>query len=605
MPPADFWDDEEEIRFHDRYVSGARHVPRPRIRVREWDDYGRRSDLLTPEHHTTGSLHRTRSVGHAPAPNVTIYNTTTLDNESNPHVRTDPKVRSSAEQASPLPSPRGRTSRIADEWRLENDLEDLAAMRLEIARARSRSRSAHHHYRDESPHHHHVHGKPDLHEHDAHLEEKWRRELAEERLREQADRERHEKEEELIRRRLELKHLKDSRQRIEEEERIKREEERLKRDIKYEMERRERERDEEEERRKREEDRIKKEYEYKMEKKERERLENTKKAEEERRRIVLEEQRKAAEKEREEKEERQRILQEEEIRRNKAEKAAAEEKKRIEALIAENARKAEEAAKKAEAERQAAVDAYNKKKAEEAAKAKAETERVIAEYERNKVLDAEKEKRARAELLMKMKLEEEERQRKEKEEEERFMERQRKKAAEEKAKKEKKEKEVEEEMRKRLAVFGFQENQIQAMIKAEEAQHQAPPPPLQQGLTPKNPLPRLTGVHQPTYVKVHKQHLAIDTLVYYNIPYEIDSLDPNYIIILREMEPNETEILFEHTRRLRTRTTSSLLIEERRSERHSRPEYAWVRRRNPSRSPSMSRRRSSPKRNVGLREMFF
>lgn len=75
--------------------------------------------------------------------------------------------------------------------------------------------------------------------------------------------------------------------------------------------------------------------------------------------------------------------------------------------------------------------------------------------------------------------------------------------------------------------------------------------------------------------------------------------DPNYIIILREMEPKETEILFEHTRRLRTRTSTRLLIEERKD--RGKPDYAWVRRK--SRSPS--RRRSSPKRVVGIKEMFY
>lgn len=36
--------------------------------------------------------------------------------------------------------------------------------------------------------------------------------------------------------------------------------------------------------------------------------------------------------------------------------------------------------------------------------------------------------------------------------------------------------------------------------------------------------------------------------------------DPNYIIILREMDRHETDVLFEHTRRLRSR--SQLVKEE-------------------------------------------
>lgn len=79
-------------------------------------------------------------------------------------------------------------------------------------------------------------------------------------------------------------------------------------------------------------------------------------------------------------------------------------------------------------------------------------------------------------------------------------------------------------------------------------------------------------------------------------------MDPDYIIILREMDSKETEILFEHTRRLRSRT-SRLLIEQR--DDHGKHDYAWVRRRNKSRSPSVSRRRASPKRIVGIKEMFY
>jgi len=97
--------------------------------------------------------------------------------------------------------------------------------------------------------------------------------------------------------------------------------------------------------------------------------------------------------------------------------------------------------------------------------------------------------------------------------------------------------------------------------------------------------------------------LSIDTLVYYDIPWEYDRNDQDYIIILREMDPKETDILFEHTRRLRSRGTNRLLIEERHT--RDKPEYAWVRKRERKPSASPSRRRSSPKRVVGIKEMFF
>lgn len=421
MPPADFWDEEDEW-YTDRHVSGARHVRPPR-RARD-DGYGRRSEFLAPESHSyTTGLHRTRSQGHSPAPNVTIYNTSRLDNESSPHVRTDQR----SPAPSPRMSPRGRPLRVADEWGLEDE---LAELRLEVARnRRSRSRSVHYH-RDESPHHHHGH------EYD-----RWQLQMANERLKEAEEKLQQEKREELIKKRLELKYLKDQHERDIEEAKIKAEE-----------------------------DRLKKEWELKMEKEERKRVERAKEAEEERKRI-----------------------------------------------IAENTYKLEKQEREAKEARQAAVDAFNKKKAEEDKKAKDERERVIAEYERKKVEDADKAKRQREELIMQLRIDEEKQKQKEKEEWERFLQKQRQKEEEEKEKKKKQERELEDQMRKRLAQFGFQENQIQAMIKPEDQTRVSVH--LQQGSTPLNPL-RLT--HQPTYVKVHKEHLAVDTLVYYDIPYEID-----------------------------------------------------------------------------------
>ncbi|CAI6341476.1 unnamed protein product [Periconia digitata] len=108
-------------------------------------------------------------------------------------------------------------------------------------------------------------------------------------------------------------------------------------------------------------------------------------------------------------------------------------------------------------------------------------------------------------------------------------------------------------MRERLARFGFQENQIQAMV--DPTKHISEP-----GRTPANPL-RLN--QPPTYTRIQKKYLDIETLKYYDLPYEIN-VDDGYITILREMSQKESEILFEHTRRLRERRGGfdKLLIEE-------------------------------------------
>ncbi|KAJ8106574.1 hypothetical protein OPT61_g9442 [Boeremia exigua] len=109
-------------------------------------------------------------------------------------------------------------------------------------------------------------------------------------------------------------------------------------------------------------------------------------------------------------------------------------------------------------------------------------------------------------------------------------------------------------LRTRLAQFGFQENQIQAMLHPESQ----PPPPLPP-LPPPPPLPPLPPPPPPpppsqqTFARIHKQHLDVETLQHYDIPYQIDANDANYIIIFREMSSQETDILLEHTQRLRAR----------------------------------------------------
>ncbi|KAF2120524.1 hypothetical protein BDV96DRAFT_594978 [Lophiotrema nucula] len=493
MPPAEFFDDDDEWYSDVRY-SGARHVRPP--------PYGRRSDrdFLQPEArvYQSGGHHRSRSTGGSPVPNINIYATggaAKNDNDTNPRLH--------AEQRSPAASPRmearGRSRGRHDDWGLEDQIDEL---KHELRKNRSRSRSAqHHHYRDESPNH---------------AYDKWQLDRANERLKEAEDKLALEKREDLVKRKMELHYLKDRHEREEEAERIRREE-----------------------------DRFKKDFELKMEKEERKKMLDAQAKDTERKRI-----------------------------------------------IAENTAKLDREAREEKEAREQAVAEYRRKRLDDEEKAKAEKDKVIADFKRKEFEDAQKAKKAKEDLLAQLAIEEQKRKAEEKAQYEAFELMQKQKRQEEKEKRDKQEAELEEAMRKRLAHFGFQENQISAMIKPEEAAK------LHQGQTPLNPL-RLT--HQPTYVKVHRDHLSVDTLQYYDIPFEYDRGDPEYLIILREMDQKETEILFEHTRRLRSRGTP-LLIEQRKD--HGHKDYAWVRRkRSVSRSPS--RRRSSPKRVVGIKEMFF
>ncbi|KAI4605249.1 hypothetical protein J4E80_010683 [Alternaria sp. BMP 0032] len=705
MPRASDWDpsystDDEwsrhkvtkdTLNIHTRHVHPPAPRPPPR-RVQDDEvyrpDYGRRTtEFLAPEVHYTTGLHRTRSQGHAPAPNVTIYNTSHLDNDSHPRVSTEQKGQDA--------SPRGRRMPGGFE-----DLEDnIAALRADIKREhRSRSRHEYEHQRAPEPnyedkikltlaeqrlrdledrlererqerYHHHS---PDRS-----YEDKVKLTLAEQRLRdaeqqlererrhhssdgykdkiqealtqqrleeaeEKAERERWEREterrEELARRRVELEFIHDRRDRETEAENIKRMEESMRRDweLKREREDRDRERrDIDEERKKAQiiaENRAKMSREQREAEEQRDKMlakleREQREQDDERKRILAEAKLKQAREQREAEEQREKILSDMEKKKKREneerariiaentaklekearerelkEKAFEEERKRI---IADNEAKVAKQAREAKEAQQRAVDEYQRKKAKEEAEAQAEKDRIIYEYERKKILDADKEKRAKEELIMKLKLEEEERKRKEKEEFEAFTRKQQAAEEAEKRKKEAQEKELEETMRKRLAQFGFQDNQIQALVNPDKQRE------LQAGMMPNHPLHPIappappppphhhhshshshSSSHQiaiappPTYAKVHRSHLDVETLHYYDIPYEFD-VNPEYIIVLREMSQRETDILFEHTRRLRTGHGSKLFIESEGRDRHGKKEYAFVRKKSRSRSRSV------------------
>jgi len=161
-------------------------------------------------------------------------------------------------------------------------------------------------------------------------------------------------------------------------------------------------------------------------------------------------------------------------------------------------------------------------------------------------------------------------------------------------------KEVEDEMRRKLARAGFQENQIEAIIHPKKAE----------GLSrPDSPIVSTAPQVAPTYIKIRRDYIDMETLRYFGLPWEFDAVGPhrtksfkrrdtkklrqgdtNYVVILQELDSHETDLLFEHTRKLR-RGNKPLLTEDRdrgsedrsrssedRSRsREGRPEYGFVR----------------------------
>lgn len=150
-----------------------------------------------------------------------------------------------------------------------------------------------------------------------------------------------------------------------------------------------------------------------------------------------------------------------------------------------------------------------------------ENERLIAEHEAKKRKEADRAKAEKERIKYELEKEKFEKEEKEKKEWDEFLRKQAaKKAKEEKEKKEAEEK-LQEEMRKRLAKFGYTENQIEVMIDEEKAKKYREG----RGRSPRGgngQLVAFRGERAPVYAKIHRDYLSVDTLIYYDIPYEYD-----------------------------------------------------------------------------------
>ncbi|KAK8240032.1 hypothetical protein HDK64DRAFT_53906 [Phyllosticta capitalensis] len=526
---------------------GARHVAPGRFRDAP------RNDFLSPNHmrheyHVSagGGIRRSRSTGTRPAPNIQIFNNLEQDN----HPRFDANANA---RVSPPRTPRGRV--MEDEWADH--------------RSPSRGRMFHDHHHDH--HHFRFPESPDNRatqvalqdQRIRDLEERLRRENEEELLRMKYDNEllrdkrEREEEEDLIRRRIELQMLKDKVKREEEENRIRHEEERLK--DKYERQRAEADR---------------------------------KRLEHERELKQIKDEAIRKEKDRIEKEEAAREAAAQEWERRKEAAKKKEDEKKAAQLLAwqmEERKKADEAAaaaKKAEEDRKRMIEEHEANAARQAKEEAEKKQRIIDQYHKDKKDAAEKARAAEEALKIKMEKEAKEAAEKAKQEEEEYERKRLAKIEKEKKEKAEADEKFEKEMHERLHKMGFSEEQIQAMIKGEKAKEN-------------NQVIVNVGGHRhhrhgiPTYIKIHKNHLEVATLTYFGLPWEYDRADSDYIIILKEIDHNETEVLFEHTKSLRRRTT--LRIEER-PRASGKPELMWVRRRGRSKSAV---------RNIHIKDTFF
>ncbi|KAK4959334.1 hypothetical protein LTR10_004138 [Elasticomyces elasticus] len=229
-----------------------------------------------------------------------------------------------------------------------------------------------------------------------------------------------------------------------------------------------------------------------------------------------------------------------------------------------------------DAERKRVIQEYEDKKRKDAAAAKEAEIRYQEKMAREKREEREEEDR----LKEKFRRDEELRQEKEKKEYEAFLQKQKDKAEKEKAEAKQQKEKFEREMRKRLEEFGvYSQAQIDYMVdeeKAKKAKEERSRSRTRVTVTDEMEVWRPS---RPVYPKVHRDYIEIETLTYYNIPYTIDPADTNYIIIRREMDKYETDVLFEHTRRIRS-GDRTLLIEAPKKDKN----YAWYRKRDRSTS---------------------
>ncbi|KAJ5047625.1 uncharacterized protein L3040_003446 [Drepanopeziza brunnea f. sp. 'multigermtubi'] len=217
-----------------------------------------------------------------------------------------------------------------------------------------------------------------------------------------------------------------------------------------------------------------------------------------------------------------------------AEEARLKRESEMQRLLAE--KKADDERKRAKKEADAVIEKYKTEQAEKAAKEKKEAE--------------EEKKRAKKEAdaaIEKYKVEQAE------------------KAAKEKKEKEAREKEYQTRLQEDLRRSGMNERQIAAVLKKDK------------GIDP----------NRPTYTRMSRRHLSIETLNRYRIDYEFDQ-DPDYVLIKRWVPEYEQDFLWTRTREIRERRQPVVLSLEGKKHHHHETELELVRKKKHERKPSPS-----------------
>ncbi|KAK8169920.1 hypothetical protein IWX90DRAFT_192809 [Phyllosticta citrichinensis] len=68
---------------------------------------------------------------------------------------------------------------------------------------------------------------------------------------------------------------------------------------------------------------------------------------------------------------------------------------------------------------------------------------------------------------------------------------------------------------------------------------------------PVSPLDENPQAKVPTYIKIRKEHIEQETLAFFGLLWDWDQSHSDYVVIFRELDNRETDMLFEHTKALR------------------------------------------------------
>ena len=149
--------------------------------------------------------------------------------------------------------------------------------------------------------------------------------------------------------------------------------------------------------------------------------------------------------------------------------------------------------------------------------AEEERERIIAEYEQRHEEEPWERRAEEARIRRKIKQEELAAKQKKDRAYEAFLAEQEAKQEKERAEKQRAEEDFQDEMRKRLRRFGYTEAQIEDMVKDESEKASA-------ASTSRSAGDLLSQSRAPVWPKINVKYLSIETLIYYDLPWEYDAV---------------------------------------------------------------------------------